>query len=814
MVILGVMGLALLCLAPAWAGDGALDPTFNNLGAGVQKLPVIRGQASYPYIANNSIIFGFFNSVGGVSCNSVARVNNKTGVVDGTFTPAVTGEVRSAYTYSSTDPNYGKILIAGSFSITSGPDTYYNLARLTSTGALDTTFTKTFYPTGAVNTIGVQQDLTGNILVGGYSMTVPGDTTKAYHLLLLNGNGTVVPSSTFTGWSAPGGYVSSVKVFSSDDTAYVNQARIFCTTPKTGGGTNYMVFLDTNFTTVLSTIGDETVDGPIFNMAQQRDNKWMIVGNFKNVKVLGTPTPVNSVARLGEDMRTLDPSYNIGSGPNGVVTQITPMSTTDDRMVLSGGFTNFNTTACGYLVRLETSGSVDPTFNNLGSPGTGADDRIMRSSGGSGGWTIFGYFRSYNGSANPRGGVASLDGNGNLIASPGLTISSNTAATVNAMEWDQTGFLIGGDFTGVGGKFHQNLARLHWDGSVDPSFTHNVDGIINSLRSNSNQMILAGNFGAADGFGRASLTRLNMDSSVFPNVKYSLDTSFNPLVTKVNGTLGTVMIAEVDDVAPYKIIVGGHFDFINGVSRTAVARLLSTGALDTNFYFDPATVPLLSNIRVNAGGNMGDVYPMVGRAIYNSSVCGFGWRLTSAGALDTNFGPTGSATPIQHVALFNGEVRCGTDQFQNQIVVGGDFTQTIAGSGSPITLGHIARFTANGLYDTTFNANNLGANGRIHALTRQENNKILIGGSFTQYNGIDRNSVARLNPGGSLDTIFNPGSGANGTIYMINMTNANSAFIGGSFTSYNGTPMGLLARIIAHGNNSPVPYLYLLLLGD
>jgi uncharacterized delta-60 repeat protein len=282
-----------------------------------------------------------------------------------------------------------------------------------------------------------------------------------------------------------------------------------------------------------------------------------------------------------------------------------------------------------------------------------------------------------------------------------------------------------------------------------------------------------------------------MDFSAFPSVKYSLDNSFNPAVTKVNGTLGTVRMAEVDYTG--LIIIGGHFDFITGTSRTAVARLLSTGDLDPTFYFDPATVPLLSDIRVNTGGNMGGYYPMVGRATYDSSISGFGWRLTNTGALDTSFGPTGSATPIDHVALFNGEVRCGTPQYSSQIVVGGDFTQTIPRSdGSPITLGHIARFTADGAYDNTFVANP-GANGPIYAMMNQKNNRILIGGSFTTYNLTARNALARLNANGSLDTSFDPGGGPNGFIYTVNTTNSNSAFIGGSFTSY-GTPMNSLAQ--------------------
>jgi len=37
---------------------------------------------------------------------------------------------------------------------------------------------------------------------------------------------------------------------------------------------------------------------------------------------------------------------------------------------------------------------------------------------------------------------------------------------------------------------------------------------------------------------------------------------------------------------------------------------------------------------------------------------------------------------------------------------------------------------------------------------------VLIGGYFSSVNGVTRSRVARLNADGSLDTGFNPGSGA------------------------------------------------------
>lgn len=781
--------LFLASLAPVWAGDGALDLSFDP-GAGVQKLPMIRGQANYPSIANSTIIYGFFNQMGGVTCNSVARLTN--GAVDNTFTPAVNGEVRSVYTYNvlNTDPNYGKTLIAGQFSITVGADTYYNLARLTSAGALDTTFPKVFNDSGAVNSVDVSA-LTSTILVVGYSLTVPSDTTHAYHLVRLDSGGSFVG-----GWSAPGGYVTSAKVFPGDDPNFPNKAQVFCMTPNPGGGTYYAVLLDTDLSSVLAYIGSETVDGPIYNLALQSDGKVVIVGNFRSVYNTATTgwVTMNHVARLGSDLRTLDTSYIIGSGANGVVTQITPMSSSDDRMVLSGGFTDFNGTTCGRIVRLTATGSVDTSF----TAGTGANDRIMRSKGSGSGWTIYGYFRKFSGS--DRCGIATLTGDGILTSGfSSLTTSSNTTGTVYALEaqWGINGpqLILGGDFTGVGGKFHQNLARLNPDGSVDGSFSSVVDGQVNAIRTmDGGQMLIAGKFGQAQGYGCTSLARLNQNGS--------FDTTFRPIVTKGDGTVAGLRMVDREDSGNFDI--GGNFATVydsnhNPLSRNAFAVLNPSGyPTDFTAQFN---IPGADKIKVNAGGNLGNGYGMVGYARINNSENGFACALNSSGVQIT-------------LMLFDGEVLCGTGLADGRIVVGGNFTHVVS-SGS-VSRNHIAAITSSFTLDSTFAAGaGAGADGPICGLRTQgdhDNGKPLIAGAFTTYNGVGRAGVARLNLDGSLDNSFNPGSGTGGTgtAYGVTWFNNRAAF-GGAFTSYNGITRPGVAQVFASMGASPAPISLLLL---
>ena len=68
--------------------------------------------------------------------------------------------------------------------------------------------------------------------------------------------------------------------------------------------------------------------------------------------------------------------------------------------------------------------------------------------------------------------------------------------------------------------------------------------------------------------------------------------------------------------------------------------------------------------------------------------------------------------------------------------------------------------------DATFNptdvgfGNGDGANSSVLASAVQADGKVLIVGNFTSYNGAARQRIARLNSDGTVDTGFNPGTGA------------------------------------------------------
>jgi uncharacterized delta-60 repeat protein len=815
-------GLSLLLLAfcfataflsPAVAADGDLDPSFiTGPGpyAGIQDIPEIKGQVNYPTVTGSplngySLVFGQFVAITESGfyrpAHCITRLTN-TGILDTTFINAsIAGGIRSVYIYPADDPNFpNKILIGGDFIASSG--TYYSprFARLNADGSLDITFPQTFIGEGAVNSIAVQGS--GNaakILVGGWSMmpTELDDFTGHFcSLVRFNYNG--ILDSTYTHWSAPGGYISDIRV---NDPLFTSDVLIFCTYPKNPDGTSgnyYMLRLNAslNLSSPLASIGDETVDGPIFSMARQSDGNYVICGQFQKVYNFGSWVSKNRVARLGSDLRTLDTFFSVGVGPNDMVEQISPMSPTDDRMVLAGNFSTWNGVPRGYLVRLNANGALDTTFTSA----IGADDRIMKLiwfSGGTGG-LIYGYFRSYNG--QPRGGIAGIDGNGNLVGTyANLTANLGFPGMVASLATQSDGkIIIGGPkFNGAGGKYRGGFARLNPDGSLDTSFKSGVNGWVEGVALQADGKILvAGHFGQCQGYARSGLARLNPDGS--------LDTAFNP-------KLGADIVHQVVPLSNGQMMITGYLQ-----NSVPAIRLNSDGTLDPSFDASSFSISGSEGLNGRRLAVAGSNYVVAGT--YNGFSKGFLVRLTNSGGVDPGFGP--SNTPPLHIQTMDGNVEDLLLQPDGKIVVSGGFSHIIDGTGTPPARRAIARFSANGLLDNTFTPSLAPPDGAntivLTAMARQPNGKILIEQNFLNNDNFVRAQIARLNPNGSLDSSFTLGNPAGGGYWRsagnsILRLPSGKALIGGGYSTYNGTPAWSLVRIFAGPGNFSPGALYLLL---
>ncbi len=140
--------------------------------------------------------------------------------------------------------------------------------------------------------------------------------------------------------------------------------------------------------------------------------------------------------------------------------------------------------------------------------------------------------------------------------------------------------------------------------------------------------------------------------------------------------------------------------------------------------------------------------------------------------------------------ITNGSVFSLAQQADGKLLVGGDFITS--GGTNRVNL---ARLNVDGSLDTSFDVGT-GANAIVYAIGLQSDGKVIVGGDFTSINGTNRNRFARLNSDGSLDDTFDPGRGANNTVYSLVVLPDDNIIIGGDFTEVGGVLRRGVARIL------------------
>ncbi len=131
---------------------------------------------------------------------------------------------------------------------------------------------------------------------------------------------------------------------------------------------------------------------------------------------------------------------------------------------------------------------------------------------------------------------------------------------------------------------------------------------------------------------------------------------------------------------------------------------------------------------------------------------------------------------------------------QDRILITGSFTTY-----NDTIVNKLTRIKPNGGIDTSFHTGS-GFDNFVYAFREQSDNKIIIAGEFGFYNGTTVNRIVRINENGSLDNSFNTGSGANGTIWSINIQTDGKMILTGSFTEFNGIPANGIIRLNSDGS--------------
>lgn len=495
------------------------------------------------------------------------------------------------------------------------------------------------------------------------------------------------------------------------------------------------------------------------DILMQPDGKAVVVGEF----ISFASRLQRGIARINADG---SPDYAFHPRVNGDIYGVTLQQ--DGKIVIGGSFTEVGGLTRNRVARLNADGSLDTSFQDPAVSSTVNEvaiqgDRIV----------IGGPFASIANVPTRHIGRLTATGVRDATFSSPLFITE----TVGALVVDPTGRLyVGGSFQlGTQGS---GFIRLNENGSIDPTFTADIgSGLTHAVRLATGHFLLGGMNGGilridangnddnsflvsgvsitvadfvVQGDGKIVAAGSVGGSGPRALVRLSATGEFDPTYLPNIGSGDVVALAiQPDD----KVYAGGNFDSVRGQTRNSIVRLNPDASLD--LLPEDISLGSVENVHSNRGivraiAIQPDRKILVGG--YATSAGGITRqhvaRINLDGTIDTSFQnplisgrPPGGANIVEVLAV---------QPLDGKILVGGDF-QVV--NGAPRR--RLARFHANGLLDTSFNATVSDA---VTAIAVQPDEKILIGGFFSQVDGQDRSRMARLNPNGSLDPSFNRGS--------------------------------------------------------
>ncbi|AFM05996.1 hypothetical protein Fleli_3682 [Bernardetia litoralis DSM 6794] len=488
--------------------DGSVDNSFSVTG--LEATSNVRNLVVQP--DGKIIVIGFLQ-VAGLD-KDIIRLNTD-GSIDTSFIMGHADDTLSHYNYgtltSATLQNDGKIIIIGDFNQYNTINKK-NIVRLNTDGTIDNSFLTLV--TGSIgldgiNNVAIQQP-SGKIIVTGNFEEL---------------NGTAI-----------GGNIARLNLDGSLDASFIQ-------------GVGFSWYTDrVNF---------------------QSDGKMIVAGSFSSYN----GATVYNLARLNAD-GALDNSFSVRNikRSQGYLVELA-----------NGKFlTTLNVSESG-IDRLNADGSHDDTFN----PNTGFNNTILQTASLPNGQFYASGFQmgKYNGVAT--GAVAKLNTDGSL--DPTFNYDSNQLGSGilvhisyhTSLTTQPDGKLLVGTITIVPSNTNESvkLFRLNTDGTLDNTFV--VEGeFATSLTAGMVGKVIVQDNGKIIISGTTNITGTNRDFKLVRlNSNGSLDASFPEITT--NGSISDMIL-----LPDGKILVAGGFSSLNGNPVNKLARLLPNGTIDNTFYTD------------------------------------------------------------------------------------------------------------------------------------------------------------------------------------------------------------------------------------
>lgn len=539
------------------------------------------------------------------------------------------------------------------------------------------------------------------------------------------------------------------------------------------------------------------VAGSFFDVVIQPDSKILVAGTS------------SGIARLNSD-GTLDPTFVLGTGPNGLVVDVLLLP--DGKIIVSGNFTQYNGTPISRIARLNSNGSLDPTF----APPTINSGVREVASQADGKLVFVGFFNNVGGITRRNVARLNPDGSHDTSFVPAVNQTTFTEHVSLAVQTDGKIIL---------GATMEGLKRLNPDGSNDSTFVTSSQFGLNGAMSRiltlpDGKILVGGSLYASIGSNPYGVVRFNSDGTldmsftrqecidgglhvfsidVTPTgriiavgdvYKFGSVASTNKRIAQLNpdGTLDSGFIGSIEGFgigraivqqSDGKILVGGDFQTANGTPRRNIVRFNSDGSIDGSFVagsnWEIQSIALQADGKIIIGGS-------------SLTINGVG----PSGVLRLNI--NGSIDPTFNFLEFEGQrIHSVAVQPDGKILAGGLMGRSIGSVG-------VIRVNTDGTLDTSFAVN---SSGTVYQVSVLPNGQIYAGGAFVSYAGGGRNQIVRLNSDGTVDSSFNPGTGLNLAVRALAPQSDGKVVIGGEFTSIFGISAPRIARLNSDGSRDP-----------
>ncbi|MCJ1807421.1 T9SS type A sorting domain-containing protein [Flavobacterium covae] len=506
--------------------NGTKDNSFNNGSGFDSTINSIAIQTN-----GKIIIGGNFKNFNGISQKYLIRLNND-GSKDGTFDTDVVfdGAIRSLAIQ-----NDGKIVIAviGKPYVHVGP-LETNIIRLNPDGKKDLDFS-----TGSCKRSLICLSLLpcGKIIAGGY-FTIYGQGYSANNIVSINTNGTFDlnfnPNIGFDKTILTAVEQKDRKiVLGGHFTRYKNNL------------SNYIIRLNPNGSKDRSFNVGNGFDKNVSVIVVQPDRKLIVAGSFSTYKGVTE----NHIIRLNPD-GTKDVTFNTGTGFDGNINVI--LLQPDGKIFLGGEFTKYNEVTANRIIKLNSNGSIDTSFNT----GTGFDgDVLTMALEPNGNLIVGGEFSSYNDEAEKNIIRLKADGVKDTLFNIGTGFDS---AVNNITLQADSKILVSGYFSNFNNSSANYFVRLNTNGTIDTTF--NIGTGFNSspsvmLMQTDGKIIVGGSFTSFNENQENYIIRLNSNGTK--------DSTF---ITE-NGFNNSVL--SITPISNGKILVSGNFNNYKNSINTA-----------------------------------------------------------------------------------------------------------------------------------------------------------------------------------------------------------------------------------------------------